>query len=163
VAAAAAQLAQGHPANAAPIASSAEQPQGISVDNLPLASPDKPNAAPAAPRPASAAKADAPKSEKSSEPRSERAEKPEPKKAEAPEPEAPVEAEPAPAPKPPKPAQPATPLPPNSERAPLNRGAAIAALGAKGNAAASCKRPGGPTGGGRVMVAFSPDGPVSSV
>ncbi|HKY37354.1 MAG TPA: protein kinase [Polyangiaceae bacterium] len=53
--------------------------------------------------------------------------------------------------------------PPPDQRAPLNRASALTRLSAAANQAASCKRPGGPTGSGSVSVTFSPEGPVSSV
>ena len=58
---------------------------------------------------------------------------------------------------------PSAPLPPAGDRAPLNRGAAMAALGSAASAASGCKRPDGPTGSGTANVTFSPDGPVKSV
>ena len=71
----------------------------------------------------------------------------------------------APIPTPPT-ATPVTPpaaiIPPD-QRSPLNRGAALAALGTAASAATSCKRQGGPTGSGSASVTFSPDGPVKSV
>lgn len=77
-----------------------------------------------------------------------------------PEPAAPaVEPTPAPTPAP----APAPALPPNDQRSPLNRGAALAALGAAASSAAGCKRADGPTGSGTASVTFSPDGPVKSV
>jgi hypothetical protein len=66
-------------------------------------------------------------------------------------------------PKPPPVQAPPEPLLPPNQRPPLNRGAAIAALTAAAGAVAGCARPDGPTGRGRAMVTFSPDGPVSSV
>lgn len=57
---------------------------------------------------------------------------------------------------------PAAIIPPD-QRAPLNRGAALAALGTAASAATSCKREGGPSGSGSASVTFSPDGPVKSV
>ena len=59
----------------------------------------------------------------------------------------------------------ATPAPviPPGERSPLNRGAALAALGTAASAAAGCKRADGPTGAGSASVTFSPDGPVKAV
>jgi serine/threonine protein kinase len=68
----------------------------------------------------------------------------------------------------PEPAAPAVVTPPAAaippgERPPLSRGAALAALGTAAAAAASCKRPDGPTGPGSASVTFSPDGPVKSV
>ncbi len=57
---------------------------------------------------------------------------------------------------------PSTLVPPN-QRPPLNRGAAMSALGSAASAAMGCKRPGGPTGAGTATVTFSPDGPVKSV
>ena len=68
------------------------------------------------------------------------------------------EAPPAPAP-----ATPALPLPPNSERPPLNRGAAMAALSSAASAASGCKRADGPTGAGTATITFSPDGLAKSV
>ena len=65
-----------------------------------------------------------------------------------------LEDQPAPAPKAP---------PPEAERGPLNRGAAVSALAAAGGRAMGCKDPDGPSGSGRAMVTFSPEGPVSSV
>ncbi len=63
------------------------------------------------------------------------------------------------------PETPATPaaLPPNSERPPLNRGAAMAALSSAASAAAGCKRADGPHGAGTATITFSPDGPAKSV
>jgi serine/threonine protein kinase len=52
---------------------------------------------------------------------------------------------------------------PAGPRGPLNRGAAMAALGAASGRVGACKSSGGPSGPGRAMVTFSPDGPVSSV
>jgi hypothetical protein len=69
-------------------------------------------------------------------------------------------------PTPPEPAvepPPAEKAPPPDQRAPLNRAAALTALSAAATSAASCKRPGGPTGTGTVSVTFSPEGPVASV
>ncbi len=62
-----------------------------------------------------------------------------------------------------EPVKDATPLPPLGERSPLNRGAAMVALGSASSAVSRCRRPGGPAGGGSASVTFSPDGPVSSV
>jgi len=52
---------------------------------------------------------------------------------------------------------------PTGERSPLNRGAALSALGSAAAAAAACKRDGGPSGSGSASVTFSPDGPVKAV
>ena len=52
---------------------------------------------------------------------------------------------------------------PPGERAPLRRGAALAALGSAAAAAGACKRDGGPSGSGSARVTFSPEGPVKSV
>lgn len=60
-------------------------------------------------------------------------------------------------------APPAAAIAPPDQRAPLNRGAALAALGSAASAATGCKRDGGPTGSGSASVTFSPDGPVKSV
>jgi len=60
-------------------------------------------------------------------------------------------------------APPAAAIVPPDQRAPLNRGAALAALGSAASAATGCKRDGGPTGSGSASVTFSPDGPVKSV
>ncbi|HEY3667538.1 MAG TPA: serine/threonine-protein kinase [Polyangiaceae bacterium] len=67
------------------------------------------------------------------------------------------------APPPVVPAAPAPALPPNAERPPLNRGAAMVALTSAASSAASCKRADGPSGAGTATVTFSPDGPVKSV
>ncbi|HEX5098287.1 MAG TPA: serine/threonine-protein kinase [Polyangiaceae bacterium] len=66
-----------------------------------------------------------------------------------------LEDQPAPAP--------AKPSVPDTERGPLNRGAAVSALAAAGGRAISCSSPDGPSGTGRAMVTFSPDGPVTGV
>ncbi|MEI9937818.1 MAG: serine/threonine-protein kinase [Pseudomonadota bacterium] len=52
---------------------------------------------------------------------------------------------------------------PPEQRSPLNRGAALSALGSAASAAAACRRPDGPSGSGSASVTFSPDGPVKSV
>ena len=83
-------------------------------------------------------------------------EEPEPKQ---PEPESvslPDEARPAEKPKPEAPL-PKGPLPP------LNRGAAISALGSAASAASGCGQEGGPSGRGSASVTFAPNGSVSSV
>jgi len=54
------------------------------------------------------------------------------------------------------------PLPPD-QRAPLNRSSALTALSNAANSAMSCKRDGGPTGGGTASITFSPEGPVAAV
>ena len=62
--------------------------------------------------------------------------------------------------------QPVAPKPPpvaDGERGPLNKGAALSALAAASGRATGCKDPDGPSGPGRAMVTFSPDGPVTSV
>ena len=69
---------------------------------------------------------------------------------------------PEPAPVEPTVQAPAVVVPPD-QRAPLSRGAAMAALGSAASAAAGCKRPDGPTGSGSVSVTFSPEGPAKSV
>jgi hypothetical protein len=50
-----------------------------------------------------------------------------------------------------------------SERMAFSLGAARSVLAAASNRANACKSPEGPSGQGRAMVTFSPDGPVSSV
>jgi eukaryotic-like serine/threonine-protein kinase len=55
------------------------------------------------------------------------------------------------------------PPPPESERQPFSLGAARSALAAATNRANACKSPEGPSGQGRAMITFSPDGPVNSV
>jgi len=55
------------------------------------------------------------------------------------------------------------PKPEPGERGPLNRGAAVSALAAAAGRAKACSSGEGPSGGGRAMVTFSPDGPVSNV
>lgn len=52
---------------------------------------------------------------------------------------------------------------PPDQRSPLNRGAALAALGSAAASAAACKRPDGPSGSGSASVTFSSDGPVKAV
>jgi serine/threonine protein kinase len=66
-------------------------------------------------------------------------------------------------PEPEAPPPPTEKAPPPDQRAPLNRASALTSLSAAANSAASCKRPGGPSGAGTVSVTFSPEGPVSSV
>ncbi|MBK7579392.1 MAG: zinc-ribbon domain-containing protein [Myxococcales bacterium] len=51
---------------------------------------------------------------------------------------------------------------PSSGVASFNKGAAIAALGGAAAQASGCKRPGGPTGGGRAVVTFASSGRVTS-
>ncbi len=53
--------------------------------------------------------------------------------------------------------------PPMSERGLLNRGAAVTALFAAAGRANACQAGDGPSGSGRAMVTFSPDGPVTQV
>jgi serine/threonine-protein kinase len=65
-----------------------------------------------------------------------------------------LEEQPEPAPKAPV---------PDSERGPMSRGAALSALAAASGRATACKDPDGPSGPGRAMVTFSPDGPVTQV
>jgi serine/threonine-protein kinase len=55
------------------------------------------------------------------------------------------------------------PPPPAGERGPLNRGAALSALASAAGRAKACGGGDGPSGAGRAMVTFSPDGPVSNV
>lgn len=64
---------------------------------------------------------------------------------------------------PPPPASEVMNIPAAAEAATFNRGAALAQLGAAGARASACKRPGGPTGAGRVTVTFSPNGSASKV
>ena len=52
---------------------------------------------------------------------------------------------------------------PSGPLPPLNRGAAIAALGAAAGAASGCGREDGPTGRGTATVTFAPNGSVSNV
>lgn len=52
---------------------------------------------------------------------------------------------------------------PAGERAPFNRGAAMAQLGSASRRAAGCKRPGGPTGPGYCSVTFPPEGGLPRV
>ena len=66
---------------------------------------------------------------------------------------------PAPAPPPEKTAEPA---PAGGGSKEFNRGAATSALGGAAGAAKSCKKPDGPTGGGKVKVTFAPSGNVTS-
>jgi len=137
-------------------------PTGVNIDSLPTAgalAPAAPNAATAAHHGARPDKA-APKDDPAPEPAVTAAKKDPAPAAEAPKP---AEPDPAPAVEAPKPAEPAPALPPNDQRAPLSRGAAMSALSSAASSAASCKRPDGPTGSGTASVTFSPDGPVKSV
>jgi hypothetical protein len=99
--------------------------------------------------------------------------KPEPpkeeeKKAEEPKKEEPTaETKPADAPKTgavaskavaPKKEEPAAP----SAAGPFSKASAISALGSASSAASSCKKPGGPTGSGKVQVTFAPSGRVTT-
>lgn len=64
-----------------------------------------------------------------------------------------------------KPAPPPTPSPapkPAAEAPPFDRAAALSALNKATDASASCKRPDGPTGSGRVAVTFAPTGVVTT-
>jgi hypothetical protein len=45
---------------------------------------------------------------------------------------------------------------------PFSKAAAISALGAASGSAGGCKKPGGPTGTGKVQVTFAPSGRVTS-
>jgi predicted Zn finger-like uncharacterized protein len=45
---------------------------------------------------------------------------------------------------------------------PFNRGAAVSAMSAAASQAASCKKPGGPTGSGKATLTFAPTGRVTS-
>jgi hypothetical protein len=49
-----------------------------------------------------------------------------------------------------------------SNAPPFSKASAISALGASASAAGSCKKPGGPTGVGKVQVTFAPSGRVTS-
>jgi eukaryotic-like serine/threonine-protein kinase len=64
---------------------------------------------------------------------------------------------------PPPPASEVMKIPSAAEAAAFNRGAALAQLGSASGRAGACKRPGGPTGPGRVTVTFAPDGSASKV
>jgi hypothetical protein len=57
----------------------------------------------------------------------------------------------------------AAPAVPTADHLPLNRGAALSALGSAAAAAGSCKRPEGPAGPGSASVTFSPNGAVKSL
>jgi eukaryotic-like serine/threonine-protein kinase len=69
---------------------------------------------------------------------------------------------PSPAPAPEPPAAVEKP-PPADQRAPLNRGSALAALSSAANSVAGCARADGPSGSGSASITFSPEGPVSAV
>ncbi|MDF3071902.1 MAG: hypothetical protein K0R38_7503 [Polyangiaceae bacterium] len=56
--------------------------------------------------------------------------------------------------------EPATPGP--STAAPFSKASAISALGSAASSAGGCKKPGGPTGVGKVQVTFAPSGRVTS-
>jgi hypothetical protein len=132
-----------------------DRPAGASIDDLPMVGEDGEN------RGRSSAR-DEPRRANDRADRDEAA-RPAPPPGVEPLPEQPAEApketpRAEPAEEAPKPAD----LPPISERPPLNRGAAIAALGRAANSASSCKSNGGPTGSGTANVTFSPDGNVTS-
>lgn len=130
-------------------------PSGVSVDSLATAGVNAPGTPPRAAAPAAGRKGSRPE-------RVSLKDDPTPPKPDPVEPEkVELAADPPPAPKAPEPVD--KPLPPPDQRAPLNRGAAVAALGSAASAAGSCKRPDGPSGSGTATVTFSPDGPVSSV
>jgi eukaryotic-like serine/threonine-protein kinase len=143
-------------------ATAAKTEEGMSIDNLPLAaSAAAQPAQPGRPGP-SRPRATKMRLEEEDEAAAEKA-APKPDKAED-KPEEPAAEQPAePEPEVKNPYEGAAQLPPNGQRPPLNRGAALAALGAAASAAIKCKRPDGPSGAGRASVTFSPDGPVSSV
>jgi eukaryotic-like serine/threonine-protein kinase len=145
---------------------SASGDDGLSIDSLPLAveeakakadprrpkakakqSPSEPTAPadePIAPvAPASAA----PAAENEPEPGVPEESVTLPEETEKPKPKKPAPAE----------AEPSGPL------APLNRGAAIAALGSAASSVSSCKKADGPSGSGRASVTFAPNGSVVSV
>lgn len=67
-----------------------------------------------------------------------------------------------------KPGQASKPAPKKEEAAPVvadqpfNRGAAVSAMSAAASQAASCKKPGGPTGSGKATLTFAPSGRVTS-
>ena len=153
-----------HVANPGANPARADDPAGVNIDSLPTAgaaAPAAPNAAIAAAlaggarKPTAHGEKPAAKEDTSASKKDPVATTPAPEPAAAPEPPPPTEA--------PKPAEPAAPLPPPGERAPLNRGAAMAALSSAASAAMACKRPDGPTGSGTANVTFSPDGPVKAV
>jgi len=124
----------------------------------PEAPPEKPTAEPpAAPAPEAPATAMAPgqaapkpETEKRA-PKAERVEKAE--KQDKPEAPAPVAAAPAR----PTPAAPAA-----ASTADFDRAAALSSLSAAATAAQSCKRPDGPTGGGRITVTFANNGTATT-
>jgi len=80
----------------------------------------------------------------------------EPPKSTSPSP-GPVAGGPKPAPKPKE-----EPEAPKSAAGPFSISAAQAALGSAAGSAGSCKKPGGPTGSGKVQVTFAPSGRVTS-
>jgi hypothetical protein len=54
-----------------------------------------------------------------------------------------------------------TPAVASGDGPPFNKGAAVSALTSASSAASGCKRPGGPTGTGKVTVTFAPNGRVT--
>jgi predicted Zn finger-like uncharacterized protein len=54
------------------------------------------------------------------------------------------------------------PAAPAADAAPFSKASAISALGAAASAAGSCKKAGGPTGGGKATVTFAPSGRVTT-
>jgi len=146
-------------------ASSTSGGDGLSIDSLPLAveessakvDPRRPPRQKAKLSPEPAPAAAAPVAPSSAEPAAEPEEEPAPA-----EPEEsvtlPEETEkPKPKKSAPAEAEPSGPL------APLNRGAAIAALGSAASSVSSCKKTDGPSGSGRASVTFAPNGSVVSV
>jgi serine/threonine-protein kinase len=167
-------LQRGEPTRVAPASSVGEN--GVSLDSIPLAerAAGGPQVSRTGPRrervtleedqtdPAKpAASRQAEQEEASAKP------EPEPAASAVAKPSAAASAEPAP-PGEPAPVEleeqeAAKPTPPASERQAFSLGAARSTLAAAMNRANACSRPEGPSGQGRAMITFSPDGPVSSV
>ncbi len=145
-------------APAAPSAAPPEPPASLAAPEAPLAAPEAPHAAPEAP--SASASAAPPSAESVAQAITAAGSKPAPV-APAANIASPTPATPT---QPNKPAEPAKPddappaPPPAADGAPFDKSAAVSALGAAAANAASCKKPDGPTGSGKVSVTFAPSG-----
>jgi hypothetical protein len=129
-----------------------------SASAAPAPSTSESAAASASAAPGSAPAAKAPAAEHAAEGKT-AAGTPAPKAAAPKEAANPFAPTPAPAPAP----SPAAAAPAAEATGPFNMGEAKARLGAAADSAASCKKPNGPTGSGRVVVVFAPSGAAQSV
>jgi predicted Zn finger-like uncharacterized protein len=124
-------------------------PEPKKADTPAVVAPRKEEKPEEKPAPAASATAEEPKAPA---PEEEKKQAVEPsKKAEAEKPKPGVEKKPEPKPE-----------PIAGEGPSFNKGAAIAALSSAASSAGSCKRAGGPTGSGKVLVTFAPSGRVTT-